>query len=69
MGLIFREPGNIIHKIEAALIESLPLEAHRGMPAKDSLKTLHQFSSKRDKFYETSAPIKRYFVLLEELVA
>ncbi len=59
MGSIFREPGNIIHKIEDVLIESLLLEAHRGMPVKDSLRTLHQFSSKRDKFYETSAPLKR----------
>ncbi len=39
MGSIFREPGNIIHKIEDMLIESLLLEAHRGMPAKNSPKT------------------------------
>ncbi len=63
MGSIFREPGNIIHKIEDVLIEPLLLEAHSGIPAKDSLKTLRQFSSKRDKFCETPSPMKRQLII------
>ncbi len=45
MGSIFREPGNIIHKIEDVLIESLLLEADRGLHARDSLRILQQLSS------------------------
>ncbi len=45
MGSIFREPGNIIHKIEDVLIKFLLLEADRGLPARDSLRILQQLSS------------------------
>ncbi len=68
MGSIFREPGNIIHKIEDVLIESLLLEAHRGMPARDSLNTPQHLSSNRDTFFETPSVIKRQFIFFVELV-
>ncbi len=67
MGSIFREPGNIIHKVEDVLIESLLLEARTGLPARDILKTPQHPSSKRDAFFEASSPIKRQFIFFEEL--